>query len=61
MTSLGLWSVRLVQGVVQKLTSHSLELADPFKHPKSNNESVPCEASVLNAFSKVEITRDDLS
>lgn len=54
-------NVRLVQGVVQKLTDHSPEFADTFKHPKSKSESVPCEASVLNAFSKVGITRDDLA
>lgn len=54
-------NVRHVQGVVQKLAGHCPGVADTFKHPKTRNEHVPCEAAVLNAFSKVGITRGDLA
>ncbi|WP_146137322.1 hypothetical protein [Zobellella taiwanensis] len=53
-------NVRHVEGVVQKLVRHCPGFADTFKHPKAKNENVPCEASVLNAFSKIGITRGDL-
>ncbi len=54
-------NVRHVEGVVQKLVRHCPGFADTFKHPKAKNENVPGEASVLNAFSKVGITRADLT
>lgn len=54
-------SVRHVQGVVQKLAGHCPGFADTFKHPKSKNEQIPCEASVMNAFSKIGIGRGDLA
>ena len=53
-------NVRHVEGVVQKLVRHCPGFADTFKHPKAKNENVPCEASVLNAFSKIGVTRGDL-
>jgi len=54
-------NVRHVEGVVQKLVGHCPGFADTFKHPKSKKEQIPCEASVLNAFSKVSIGRSDLA
>ncbi|WP_249976771.1 hypothetical protein [Vreelandella olivaria] len=54
-------NVRHVQGVVQKLAGHCPGVADTFKHSKPKNENVLCEASVLNAFSKVGIMRGDLA
>ncbi|ARS52862.1 hypothetical protein B9G99_08185 [Kushneria konosiri] len=52
-------SVRHVQGGVQKLVGRCLGGADTFKHPKSKNEQISCETSVLNVFRKLGIARSD--
>jgi hypothetical protein len=53
--------VRHVQEIIQKLAGPFPGFADTFKHPKSKKEQIPCEASVLNAFSKVSIGHSDLA
>jgi hypothetical protein len=53
--------VRHVQEIIQKLAGPFPGFADTFKHLKSKNEQIPCEASVLNAFSKVSIGHSDLA
>jgi|6_EtaG_2_1085325.scaffolds.fasta_scaffold39529_3 hypothetical protein len=52
-------NVRHVQEIIQKLAGPFPGFADTFKHPKSKNEQIPCEASVRNAFNKVAIGHGD--
>lgn len=52
--------IRFVKGVVENLTRQCPGYSDTFKHSKSSNDNVPCEASVFNALSKAGIKRNDL-